>query len=261
VHTSFYEPAGPDAYVSTPATIGPWSPDAQHGGPPAALAARAMEAWEPVPGQRLASVAIDIMRPVPVAKLALRTRTVRPGRRVTLVETVMEADGQEVLHARGWRLETAARPVPPTPPPVPPPPVPPAEGADRVPEGVTWHGYGAAMEWRFVTGGGIDQVGPAAAWIRPRVPLLPGEEISPMGRTLLVADSGNGISAVLDVRQYIFVNVDLKVMLHRDPAGEWIYLDAVTAAGPAGAGVAASVLSDEQGPVGRGMQCLLVAAR
>jgi hypothetical protein len=261
VHTSFYEPAGPDAWAATDATVGPWSPDAQHGGPPTALTARIMEAWEPVPGQRLASVSVDILRPVPVGKLTSRTRTVRPGRRVMLIETVLESGGQEVLCARGWRIETAAAPVPVTPPLVPPPPVPPDEASDRMPEGVTWHGYRTAMEWRFVTGGGIDQAGPAMAWMRPRIPLLPGEDTSPMCRALLVADSGNGISAVLDVRQYVFINVNLAVMLHRDPGGEWICMDAVTAAGAQGTGVAASVLSDEAGPCGRGMQSLLVAPR
>jgi hypothetical protein len=259
VHSSFYEPAGPDEFIATAATIGPWTRDAQHGGPPSALAARAMEACDPVPGQRLASVAVDILRPVPVGKLTVRARTVRPGRRVMLVEATVAADGQEVLHARGWRIETAA--VPPTPPPVAPPPVPDAASPEAIPSGVTWEGYGTAMDWRFVSGGGIGVPGPGVAWMRPRVPLVPGEEISPMGRALLVADSGNGLSAVLDVRSYIFINVDLTVMLHRDPAGEWILMDAVTEAGPDGTGVATSTLSDRSGPVGHGMQALLVAPR
>jgi Thioesterase-like superfamily len=258
VQSCFYEPAGPDEFIATAATIGPWSRDAQHGGPPSALAARALEACDPVPGQRLASVTIDILRPVPVGKLCVRARAVRPGRRVMLVEATVEADGQEVLHARGWRIQ--AGPVPETPGRVPPPPVPGEESAVAA-AGLRWEGYGTTMEWRFVSGGGIDVPGPGAAWMRPRVPLLPGEETSPMCRALLVADSGNGVSAVLDVRSYVFINVNLSVMLHRDPAGEWLLMDAVTAAGPDGTGVATSILSDTAGPVGRGMQALLVAPR
>lgn len=257
MHTSFYEPAGPDEFIATTATIGPWSRDAQHGGPPSALAARAMEACDPVPGQRLASVAIDILRPVPVGKLTVRVRPVRPGRRVMLVEAVLEADGQEVLHARGWRIQTA--PVPQTPGLVSPPPIP--DTPVPASSGLTWEGYGTAMDWRYVSGGGIDVPGPAIAWIRPRLPLLPGEETSPMCRTLLVADSGNGVSAVLDVRSYVFINVNLAVTLHRDPAGEWILMDAVSEAGPHGTGVATTTLSDRDGPVGHGMQALLVAPR
>ena len=48
-----------------------------------------------------------------------------------------------------------------------------------------------------------------------------------MCRTLLVADSGSGVSAVLDPRKYLFVNVDLTVVLTRDPAGDWVHLDSV----------------------------------
>jgi hypothetical protein len=77
-----------------------------------------------------------------------------------------EADGQEVLHARGWKIEIAARPAPPTPSPAPPtpspapvPPVPPAETAGTW----VWAGYGTAMEWRFVSGGGLDGTGVATS--------------------------------------------------------------------------------------------------
>jgi hypothetical protein len=256
VHTVFFEPAGPDTFAATASTTGPWSTAAQHGGPPSALAARVMEAWEPAPGQRLASVAVDILRPVPVGKLTARTRTVRPGRRVTLVETVLEADGQEVLHARGWKIEIAADPVPPTPA-ATPPHVPPA-GA---PTGMLWEGYGTAMEWRYVSGGGLAEPGPAAAWMRPTIPLLPGEEMSPMSRALLCGDSGSGMSAMLDARAFLFINVNLNVLLQRDPAGEWLLLDAVTAIGPAGTGVATTALSDQSGTVGHVAQALLVAPR
>jgi hypothetical protein len=259
VDTAFFEPAGPDTFAATAATIGPWSTAAQHGGPPSALAARVMEAWEPAPGQRLASVAVDILRPVPVGKLTARTRTIRPGRRVTLVETALEADGQEVLHARGWKIEIAADPVPATLAAVPAP-IPPAPPAGT-PTGMIWEGYGTAMEWRYVSGGGLDEPGPAAAWMRPTIPLLPGEEMSPMSRALLSADSGSGLSAVLDVATFLFINVNVNVMLQRDPEGEWLLLDAVTAIGPNGTGVATSTLSDPAGPVGHVAQALLVAPR
>jgi hypothetical protein len=254
VHTVFFEPAGPDTFAATASTIGPWSTGAQHGGPPSALAARVMEAWEPAPAQRLASVAVDILRPVPVGKLTARARTVRPGRRVTLVETVLEADGQEVLHARGWKVQVAA--VPATPAAVPLP-VPPAGGF----EGMTWEGYGTAMEWRYVSGRGLAEPGPSAVWMRPTIPLLPGEEMSPMSRALLCGDSGSGVSAMLDPRDYLFINVNVNVMLQRDPQGEWLLVDAVTAIGPGGTGVAASALSDTSGAVGQVTQALLVAPR
>src|SRR5919198_1227289 len=75
-------------------------------------------------------------------------------------------------------------------------------------------GYHTAMEWRFVSGSFLDP-GPATVWLRMRHPLLPGEPPSPLTRVLIAADSGNGVSAVLDYRRFLFVNPDLTVHLQR----------------------------------------------
>ena len=75
------------------------------------------------------------------------------------------------------------------------------------------------------------------------------------------ADFGNGISRVVDFEAYLFVNTDLTVHLHREPAGEWVLLDARTRLEPHGAGLAHSILSDERGRLGLSAQSLFVAAR
>ena len=299
--SAFYEPAGDGTYVSTPATIGPWSRDAQHGGPPSALAVRALELHEPDERQRLGRVSIDILRPVPIGQLSVRARTVRPGRRVALVEAIMEADGQEVLHARGWRIERPAQPVPEIVDGEPAPSLP-SQGDGKVPVIFTREpdGYLASIEWRFLpseldeyVGGSPAQpgqpsqpaqpgkparaAGPAglpggpahsprtaqvrAAWARPLIPLLPDEVASPMARTLLVADSGSGVGAALPATDFIFINVDVTVALTRDPAGDWMLLEAETSIGGDGTGLAVTRLSDQAGPCGRAFQTLLVAPR
>ena len=269
MNSAFYEPVGRDSlghetYVATPATIGPWSADAQHGGPPSALAARALQRHEADERQRLARVAVDILRPVPVGKVSLATRTIRAGRRVTLAEVVMESDGQEVLHARGWRIERPAGHVPEVGDGVTPPPLPPV-GGGHAPDifARTERGYLASIEWRFrpadFAGAGAGAV--RAAWTRPRLPLLPGEDPAPMERALLVADSGSGVGAALPAREFIFINVDLTVVLPRDPVGEWLLLQPSTTIGADGTGLTLTRLSDTRGACGHGMQTLLVAPR
>lgn len=271
--TSFYEPAGgsdgTEMFVATAATAGPWYPDAQHGGPPSALAARALELHEPSGDMRLARVTVDILRPVPVGPLTLRTRTLRRGKRVALLETVMTVGDKEVLSARGWRIATltdgpvvthegngAARStgIASTPPPIPP--------DARLPDFPGGHleGYLSQVEWRFVVGK-FEEPGPCQVWARPLLPLLPDEEVSPMCRTLLLADSGSGVSMALDPMAFIFINVDLTVILQRDPAGDWLLLDAVTTMGGSGTGLAETRLSDVAGVVGTGVQTLLISPR
>ena len=71
-----------------------------------------------------------------------------------------------------------------------------------------------------------------------RVPLVEGEEPSPLVRVMAAADSGNGVSATLDWNEWLFINTDLTVHLHRMPEGEWVCLDAVTIPEPNGIGMA-----------------------
>ena len=80
-----------------------------------------------------------------------------------------------------------------------------------------------------------------------RVPLVEGEEPTPLVRVMAAADSGNGVSATLDWNEWLFINTDLTVHLHRMPEGEWVCLDAVTIPEPNGIGMADTRLSDERG--------------
>jgi hypothetical protein len=116
------------------------------------------------------------------------------------------------------------------------------------------------MEDRFVSGSFLE-LGPAMVWMRLRQPLVAGEEPTPLQRTLVAADVGNGISAALDFRRFLFINVDLTVHLHRLPAGEWVCLDSVTVPEPSGIGQTDTVLLDERGPIGLAAQTLMVTER
>jgi hypothetical protein len=74
-------------------------------------------------------------------------------------------------------------------------------------------------------------------------------------------DSASGVSAALDVREWVFVNTELTVHVLREPVGEWICLDAATVLGPGSVGIATSTAYDELGPVARSAQALLVQRR
>ena len=120
-------------------------------------------------------------------------------------------------------------------------------------------GYSDLVETRVAQGQFFN--GPCAIWFRLRYPLLEGEVPSVYQRVAVAADSGNGISAILDIKKYSFVNSDLTINLLRRPQGEWICLDARTYLGPNGGGLAESVLYDSHGLVGRATQSLSVSQR
>jgi hypothetical protein len=258
---AFYRALGDDTFEASPATTGPWSPDTQHGGPPSALLARAMERYEPVSGQRLARITVEILRPIPLGVMTLRVSTVRPGRRVTLLEASVDVDGTECLRARGWRLAVPDQPTPLIEPPgqPPPPPIPTEDNRNFWP-GAYVDGYISAVAWR-ITAGTMAEPGPADVWTRPRIPLVEGEETSGFCRATVVADSGSGISLAVYPSEHRMINVDLTVVLWREPAGEWTFMSSRTIAGGAGAGLAETMLGDERGYMGRALQTMVSIVR
>jgi hypothetical protein len=258
VPESFYEADG-ERFASTELTRGPWDPETQHAGPPAALLGREVERLEDAEEFQVARITFEILRGVPIAPLRVEARVVRPGRRVQLVEGSLSDQEGEVMRATAWRLRTAPVELPELPQPEPPPGPDAAEPRDFVPTGQEV-GYHTAMEYRFLEGA-FREPGPAKVWMRMRQPLVGGEQTSPLQRVLTAADSGNGVSATLDWRRFLFINVDLSVHLERMPAGEWVCLDAITLPQPNGVGVADTLLLDERGRIGRGLQSLLVSER
>jgi hypothetical protein len=262
VPAAFYEPDG-EGFLATELTRGPWDPGAQHAGPPAALLGRALERLPDAEEFQIGRLTTEILRSVPIAPVRVAARVVRPGRRVQLLEAELsDADGEPLMRASAWRIRTAAVEIPPeAAAPLEPPPGP-EEGreVEFFPTGQAL-GYHSAMEVRFLEGGGFVEPGPAAVWLRMRQPLLAGEEPTPLQRTMVAADVGNRVSASLDYRRYLFINVDLTVHLERMPVGEWICVDAVTLPQPNGVGTAESLLSDRRGRIGRALQTLLISGR
>jgi hypothetical protein len=257
VSDAFFLPLGGNRFRATAHTSGPWEPALQHAGPPAALLARALEQCEPRPEMVFSRIASEILHAVPVGEVEASARIVRPGRSVELVEASLTAAGREVMRATAWRVLRAPADGPRAESGYEPPPLP--DEAAPMPDQLE-SGYLRSVEWRPVRGGFL-KPGPAAAWTRLRIPIVEGEQPSGLQRVMAVADSGNGISGVLDMREWWFINPELSVHLLRDPRGEWICLDAATAIEPGGAGLATSTLSDLDGPVARGAQTLYVAPR
>jgi acyl-Coa thioesterase superfamily protein/acyl-CoA thioesterase superfamily protein len=263
--SSLFEIDG-DSLLPTELARGPWSPEALHGGPVAALLARAGERVAADAPMHPARLTIELLRPVPLAPLRTTARVARPGRKVQLVEISLASGEREVARATLLRIRSAPVPLP--------------EGADAVqradapevgPEDArplrpafapgehrAFHNH--ATEHRAARGS-WSEPGPIVDWIRLRYPVVAGEAPTPLQRVAAAADFGNGISWVLPYQDYTFINPDLTIALHRLPEGEWICLDAATLPSPGGVGIAESALYDVRGRIGRGVQTLLLEKR
>jgi hypothetical protein len=237
---------------------GPWSPHAQHGGAPSALLAGQLERFDLGTATFPARFTLELMRPVPLAPLRIERRTIRPGKKVQLVQGSLFADDVEVVRATLLRLreqpvdfevEAIAgndRQLP-------------APGAPEKLGGAWTIGTGF---WNAVevsrAHGEWGRPGPAGMWLRLAVPIVAGEEPSPFQRVAAAGDFGNGVAAAFDRDRYSCINPDLTITLHRLPMGEWVGLDSSTFPERTGFGVAESVLHDERGRIGRAVQTVLI---
>jgi hypothetical protein len=249
-----------DHFVPSALARGPWSPDAQHGGGPAALLARAVERCDPGPASFVARLTVELLRPVPLTPLLVTAHTTRPGKKVQFVSASMVADGVEVARATALRVRAEALDLPrveTTATMGDPGAAEPFELDVQFTREGAGVGFWSAMDVRLLRGSWMES-GPSAVWFRLRFPIVGGEETSPLQRVAAAGDFGNGISASLERGKYLFINPDLTVYLHRSPAGEWVGLDASTASEPVGVGLASSLLHDERGVIGRSLQALLV---
>lgn len=248
-----------DQVVPTRLTVGPWSPDNQHGGAPSALLAGAIERVPADSEMMLARISVEILRPVPLCPMRLGVEVTRPGKKVQLIESTLFEDETPIVHAVGLRLRRADLDLPFEPQPSTAWPHP-----DHTPPSDHFPNPGAfgeeAMETRSVEGD-FNVPGPAKIWFRLTVPVLEGHDTSPVENAVAAADFGNGVSNLDPNLSWLFINPDLNVRFARPPEGEWVLLDSVSHLYATGTGLAESALYDLTGRFGRSTQSLLVEPR
>jgi hypothetical protein len=254
---SWYVVLGEDRLGSTEATAGPWSPQAQHGGPPAALLGRALESIDEGSPRVIGRFTMDLLGPVPVDVLQVTTTVPRRGRNVSLRRAELsDTSGRVVARAEAWAFPSGEGPGDLG--------VPlehgPDDGHHEDPPGSWSRGYLDSVEWSWISGA-VTRPGPAVVWMRPLVSLLPGEELTPLQRLLSCVDSASGASAALDPAEWSFMNTELTVHVVRPVIGEWVCLYADTTLGPGSVGLAAAEIYDRHGLVARSGQALLVTPR
>ena len=238
---------------------GPWDPKLQHGAAPSSLICWAVERLPAPAPMRVARLTVDLMRPVPVAPLTIESEVLREGRKIQLCAVRLLAKGVVVVSATVLKIKVQANELPP----------------EAAIEQVQLPGPDQSRVEHvdfssspFVTGmslraarGQFGVPGPGAIWYRVDRPIVEGLAVSQAMRAMAAADFCNGTSAVLDFRQWTFLNADLTVNFSREPVGDWILLDAESWIGPDGAGLAMARLGDEHGYFGRAIQSLVIEKR
>jgi hypothetical protein len=239
--------------VTSPYAAGPWDPSMQHGSPPAALVVWAAERIPTPVAMRVARVT------VPVAPLTIESEVLREGRKIQLCAVRLLAGGVVVVGATVLKIKVQAQELPPEAA-ILPVELPGPDQSRVEPADFSSSPFVTGMSLRAARGR-FGSPGPGAIWYRVDRPIVEGSHVSQAMRAMAAADFCNGTSAVLDFRAWTFLNADLTVNFSREPAGDWILLDAESWIGPDGAGLAMARLADQRGYFGRAIQSLVIEKR
>ncbi|MCT7660107.1 thioesterase family protein [Mycobacterium deserti] len=249
-----------ELFDPTDGTRSNWDSGIQHGSPPLALMTKLIEELAAESNLRVGRLTLDILGAIPVARVRVRAWVQRPGTRIAMLIAEMSAarpDGTQRAVARvtAWLLGTSDT----------------ADAAsdryspmiegEAVPVPHSWHGatgYLDTVDWRRQpdSGGTGNE-----AWLSPLVPLVDSEPTTDLQRLAMVVDSANGAGAALDPEEFMFMNTDTVVHLHRLPVGGDFGLRARGSIGPDGIGVTTAELFDRHGFIGTSAQTLLIQRR
>lgn len=239
--------------------VGPWSPDTLQGSAYGGVLVRALERDGAAPGMALARLSFDLWRPVTRARLVPSVSVLRDGRKARTVEASLVQDGKPVARCTAVFLKSDGAATPPSVA-APAPVMGPEQGRPVPPPVRSWSPFFTGVDTRVVAGD-LLKPGPASAWFDFRRALVGGEPNSPYVHAVSAADLASGISAVVDLRVWSFINADLTLVFWRTPEPPWILLEAETFVGDAGTGVAHGRLADRRGTFGACAQTLLFDRR
>jgi hypothetical protein len=230
----------------------------QHGGAPSALLARAVESVETAQPMQTVRFTVELWRPLAMVPMRCVTEVQRAGRSAQWVRAALvDEAGTEFASAMALRLVSAEIDPPAIARPEPLPFRSPEDLPELTQADVPASGFAGGVAFRPVSGG-FDGRGPGTVWFRLKGEIVEGEAPSPLQRVAAAADFGNGISSVLEFKDWTFLNGDLSIHLTRPLSGEWVLLDAKSWIEPEGRGLASAALWDEAGALGRSLQSLIV---
>ncbi len=238
-------------YQSTHHAQGAWNAHEQHMAPATGVICAELEQFSPRNDVRIGRISLDILGLIAGGEFYIRTKVIRAGKTIELIESEMMAQGKTCVVARTWRMMTQNSQL--------------IKGLEdahgNTPENApVWEGI---RQW---PGGYIQSIearshqrraGKGIVWLRTPHDMVEGEPTSDFVRLMGMVDTANGIVPRLETPfSWGFPNLDLQIHMHRLPQGQWLGLETTQQYGDDGIGLTSSVLHDLSGPFGRSEQIL-----
>ncbi|OBK71290.1 thioesterase family protein [Mycobacterium sp. 1274761.0] len=255
IHDQAFFIADRDALVPNPIARGPWGSTIS-GTYVGGVLARAIERGGIDPELQPARLTVDLLRPVALADpVRVDADVQREGRRITLVDAVMQQNDTVVARASTLYLRRAEQPPDPAwtlPIEMPPAPTTPADVTGDFTMELWAYSADSELtapsndlsEWRHG--------GQKYAWVRDVKPLVEGEAVTPFVRAAMAGDVTSSLTHS-SASGLNFINADYTLTLSRLPEGEYIGLAALTHYSHAGVATGTAALFDRLGPIGTGI--------
>jgi len=247
-------------YLPTEHAASPWGPVTIHGGASAGLTASLMEEQFPSASMQLARLTVDLFRPVPMAPLEPRSRIIRDGKRIKVLEVSLFHEDKEICRSNALIVEKqdVVLPTHAQLPELPPGKIIDAFAQDEV-IGINAINTAAGVEYPpglhtliplkpiFLNLG----VGRGCSWVRLPLNVREGVKNSPLVSVATLSDFSNGFAQLYLSPDQGFINADITLNLHRMPVDDWIAIDAHARAQSNGIAMVEAVLYDQYGMIGR----------
>jgi hypothetical protein len=250
----FFQRLGRDSYAPLDAALSGWGADNMRGPALTGLLGRSAEEACTAPGLRPARASFELFRPARMVRTTTRTRVVRTGGRLTLVDSELIQSAMVVARAHVLFVATAAEPhghvwtpgcaVPP-----------PAEAVAADDEG---RSYFSGDAW---TGAAADHHNdrPKTVWQQP-LTVVKGSPPTPFEAVAAASDI-TSLAVHWGDRGVEFINADVSITLARLPLSVGLGISVSHRSSDSGVSVGSAVLFDRSGPLGTSSVVALANAR
>jgi hypothetical protein len=234
-----------DAYLPTPASNGPWDPKSLHGRVIVGLLAFVIEQRHGGDDFVPARLTVDMFRLPGFAPIEIKSRIIRDGLRIRVVEAEFFSGGVSMARAscqllrktqnsEGLVWSTPNWDVP-------------ALSEIPVPTDPRLGMHGKWTTRPIV--GAMGTVGPRRLWMSEVRDLVEGAALTPFVRVAVAADFASPFANAGD-HGLGYINSDVTLYLHRLPVTQWIGFEVVNHRATDGVAIGECYLYDEQGPIG-----------
>lgn len=241
-------------YDATPFVQGAWNPNEQHMAPVTGLLCAELENFERKENMRLGRLSFDILGMIPLGQCTIKTKCIRSGKTICLIESEFWAGDRLCVIARAWQMMTQDstsiaglenKAV--------------YRNQDRPSVSIfdQWDGNFIKSITTVTTPEKI-KAGKGIAWINTDIEMIEGQQTSDFVHIMGLVDCANGIVPRTQDKRWVFPNLDLQIHLIREPQGRWLGLETIQQFGEDGIGLTSSVLHDDFGVFGHAEQILTI---